>query len=461
VALVLSRRNGAPLGGALFVSNPSRRKRRAAAKKRRAAPKRRRVVRRRKRRNAPKRRRAAPKRRNASKRSAAARKGAATRRRNALKRSRAAKKAAATRRRNTRKGQSRKTARRAYTKRRNALALRTNRRNRRNPRNRRNALALRTNRRNRRNALALRTNRRRRRTRRNPTASESSFRLSGIAQKIYTPVAKILKKIPYVGKPIAAALPTGAYFLAAAATHHYIARPLVGRVYSMVPMGIQSAVAPVTRFIAPAQSFLTGVLVAAILQNKRIPLKPATKKQLAVAVIGSGAVIDALRYYAGSDYSGVEKLYQYNGAYGDGMSYDVIPLGALAVEYNGAQAVDAAACPADFSIEEGEAALAGPGYWKQYFGPPPQRISAGKSPYSNYVGREGHRWGWLISMIGFERFSKIAAMPPQHRVQLLAELKGQAIQLADRQIAQSAASTVPDTGALALDMNGTLFAGAL
>jgi hypothetical protein len=476
MALVLSRRNGAPLGGALFVSNPRNRKnRRNAAKKRRRA--------------APKRRRAAPKRRNMAhaKRSAAAKKAAATRRRNALKRSRAAKKGAATRRRNarkgTRKGMVRKTARRAYSKarktarrvtpkrRRNALAVRVNRRNR---RNRRNASYIKlSNRRNRRNALAVRVNRRNRRNRRN-TATVASFKLSGIAQKVYAPVARLLKKIPYVGKPVAAALPTGIYIVAGMAAHHYVARPLVSMAYSYVPMAVQNAVAPVARFIAPAQSFLTGVLVAALLQNKRIPLNPATKKQLAVALIGAGAAIDTMRYYSGGDLSGAMTLPGYGNAMtipgygaigmelGDGGAYDVIPMGALAAEYSGAHAVDAAACPADLSVEEGEAALNGPGYWRKYFGPPPVRMAtAGRDPHSNLVGRPGHRWGWLIKMIGFERFSKLASISPDARVQLLANLKAQAIQMADAQIAQSSASTVPDTGALAMDMNGVLFAGSM
>jgi hypothetical protein len=374
----------------------------------------------------------------------------------------------------------RKTARRAFSKnrrngmhknRRNALAVRVNRRNRRNRRNasyiklsnRRNGMH-----KNRRNALAMKRNRRNRRN----TATVASFKLSGIAQKVYAPVARILNKIPYVGKPVAAALPTGIYIVAGMAAHHYVARPLVSMAYSYVPMAVQNAVAPVARFIAPAQSFLTGVLVAAVLQNKRIPLKPATKKQLAVALIGAGAAIDTMRYYGGGDLSGAMTLPGYGNAMtipgygaigmdlGDGGAYDVIPMGALAAEYGGAHAVDAASCPADLSVEEGEAALNGPGYWRKYFGPPPMH-AASSTPGSNLAGRPGHRWGWLIKMIGFERFSKLASIGPEARVQLLANLKAQAIQMADAQIAQSSASTVPDTGALAMDMNGVLYAGSM
>jgi hypothetical protein len=473
MALVLSRRNGAPLGGALFVSNPRNRKnRRNAAKKRRTAAK----------------RRAAPKRRNMAhaKRSTAAKKAAATRRRNALKRSRAAKKGAATRRRNARKGirtgLARKTVRSARSKMRKAARLVAPKRRRNGMhKNRRNTVAVRVNRRNRRNrrnASYIKLSNRR--NRRNSAATVASFKLSGIAQKVYTPISRLLKKIPYVGKPIAAALPTGVYFLAGAAAHNYIARPLVSMAYSYVPMAVQSAVAPVARFIAPAQSFLTGVLVAALLQHKRIPLKPATKKQLAVALIGSGAVMDAFRAYGG-DYSGAMTLPGYGNAMtipgygnamtipgygaigmdlGDGGAYDVVPMGALAAEYNGASAADAGACPADLSVEEGEAALSGPGYWRKYFGPPPMH-AASTSMHSNLVGRPGHRWGWLIKMIGFERFSKLASISPDARVQLLANLKAQAIQMADAQIAQAATPSVPDTGALAMDMNGVLYAGAI
>jgi hypothetical protein len=345
------------------------------------------------------------------------------------------------------------------------LAVRVNRRNRRNA----SYIKL-SNRRNRRNAVAMKRNRRNRRN----TATVASFKLSGIAQKVYAPVVNLLKKIPYVGKPVAAALPTGIYFVAGMAAHQLHRSPAGVDGDSYVPMAVQSAVAPVARFIAPAQSFLTGVLVAALLQNKRIPLKPATKKQLAVALIGAGAVMDTMRYYGGGDLSGAMTLPGYGNAMtipgygaigmelGDGGAYDVIPMGALAAEYSGAHAVDAAACPADLSVEEGEAALNGPGYWRKYFGPPPVRMAtAGRDPHSNLVGRPGHRWGWLIKMIGFERFSKLASISPDARVQLLANLKAQAIQMADAQIAQSSASTVPDTGALAMDMNGVLFAGSM
>lgn len=484
MALVLSRRNGAPLGGALFVANPRNRKNRRKAKRST---------------------RKGMARKTARKAFMGKRKkmSAATRKRMSL----AAKKAWRRRKRmGTKKGMARKTSRRAYSRknRRNAVALRTNRRNavalrtnRKNRKNRRNALAVKVNRRNRRNAVALRTNRRNpryiqlmnkrnrrnaryiqlmnkrnrrnRRNRRNTSASLTSFKLGGMANRIYKPIDKLLKKIPLIGKPIAQALPAAAFGVAAGAVHHY-SRPYILR-------GLNAVSPTVARYTSPYLGFLSGVVVASLLQMKWMPGSAALKKQLGAAAVLTGAGYDTANYFGAfsGDMSGIGAYIdpeytphgsqyidpEYNG-YGDGGAYDVMTLGALAMEYNGASPADAASCPADLSVSEGEAALAGPMYWKQSFGPPPHRSAGKMSAYSNLAGREGHRWGWLISMIGFDRFQKIASLSPQARIDLLAQLKAQAITIADAQIAQMNAPTaVADTGALAMDMGGVLYAGAM
>ncbi len=442
MALVLSRRNGAPLGGALFVSNPSRKTRRAAAKKRRSSTS---LT---KRRAAPKRRNIARKRRTSSvarKRNGTKRVSAATRRKISLGVKRANRRNAVALRTNRKR---RSTVKRRST-RRNAVALRSNpkRRSVISRSRRRNAIALRS------NAVALRANRSRRRSRRRNSASSASLPAT-YSMKLLAPIQRLAKKVPVIGKTVAMGLAPLAFGAVAGAVHVYGMR-----LASRYAPGVYGKIAPV--------GYSVGGLVVAglLLAGGKIPLlnkvPAAVRKQVASAALVSGGALDAFRYFQGtsSDFAGIS---EYSGShYGDGMAYDVVPVGGLSEEYSGSQPVDAAACPADLSVEEGEAALAGPGYWKQYFGPPPQRVSGGRSPYSNLAGREGHRWGWLINMIGFERFSKIAAMPPQNRVELLANLKGHAIQIADQQIAQSAASTVPDTSGLALDMNGTLFAGAM
>jgi len=52
--------------------------------------------------------------------------------------------------------------------------------------------------------------------------------------------------------------------------------------------------------------------------------------------------------------------------------------------------------------------------------------------------RPGHRWGCIIKMIGFDRFQRIASLPPQQRMSVIASLKTQVQQAADEQLAMQA-----------------------
>lgn len=114
---------------------------------------------------------------------------------------------------------------------------------------------------------------------------------------------------------------------------------------------------------------------------------------------------------------------------GDGMAYETAPIGAApGSDYGQASLADAHYSGADFSPSEGQALLNGPGAWLKRFGHAPVRhagrVQAGPS---HLAGREGHRWGWLVRMIGWQRAQKIAAMPPKRRVQFLRRLRQAAI----------------------------------
>ncbi len=437
------RTNGAPLSGALFVSNPRRRKRKATKRRRKAATTRRRTTtRRRKKRNtaSAKRRTARHSRLLASrrnraaslKRARAARKAAATRRRNAMKRTLAAKKAAATRRRNaaakrrrrngTKKGMVRKTARRAYMK----------------------------------------TNRSRRRTRRNPMVRRYTKRRNSAIQsfqdKALAPVKRLLGNLPVVGTALSKYVGPLAFGAAAGVVHYYGVK------------AIQRYAPRYAQAIAPVQFTVAGSFVAGLLlMGGKIPglkkVSADTRNKVATAALIVGGGLDTYRALSKSmgDLGAEVPLYNYSGLgvdlsgigvdLGDGGAYDVVPL-PQNMDYSGASMSDAMMAPADLSVEEGNAALAGPASWHAQFGPAPI-VHTRHGAYSPFAGRRGHRFGWLIKLIGFGKFQRLAALPPVQRTAYIAELKQQAIALADAKIAGG------NMGSIGLDIGATMTAGAV
>ena len=421
------------------------------------------------------------------------------------------------RRNGTKKGMKRKTARRAYSKRRNAVALKANRR-RRTARRRRNALAMKVNRRNvvrnRRNALAIKVNRKRRSTRKGMvrrTARRAYTRrrrntasvATAFNNKLTAPVQKLVGKFPVVGK----------------VAKGYVAPVLMGAAVGGVAYGtmhlLQKFAPQVVEKVAPVKFTLTGVVAATALNYAPVGPKKL-RQQLAVGALLVGGALDMYRLlsakmgdlgdmgalyedgytvgdmgdygeyielegaYGALDEDGT--LYSPEAGYGDGGAYDVVPMDGLAAEYGDAELGDAYASPADLSVGEGEAALNGPHHWRHAFGHPPKTKRRIHGAYGPMAGRHGHRWGWLIRLVGFDRFQKLAALPPESRVGLIAKLKAQAQQMADEQIAagqvanasahaaQAVASSAPagETAGLAMDMSGLamdmgtpLFAGSM
>ena len=124
-----------------------------------------------------------------------------------------------------------------------------------------------------------------------------------------------------------------------------------------------------------------------------------------------------------------------NGGFGDGMAYQVAPLGMPDFseghsEYSGASLADALTSGADLSVDEGNAAVLGKHAYLRRFGRPTVRHYAMGAPRgkSHLAGRPGHRWGWLIKMIGFQRFQALAALPPKKRLAVLKKMRASAIQ---------------------------------
>ena len=84
-----------------------------------------------------------------------------------------------------------------------------------------------------------------------------------------------------------------------------------------------------------------------------------------------------------------------------------------------------------------------------------------------------HRWAWLCRLVGFEKASQIAALPPETRLKVLAALKQQALVTVNKALAavpqQSVMSSTLLTDYASLgahgamsptDFGATIFAGA-
>jgi hypothetical protein len=127
--------------------------------------------------------------------------------------------------------------------------------------------------------------------------------------------------------------------------------------------------------------------------------------------------------------------------YGDGMAYEIggfsSPFDDAASAYGSAELADAQHAGADLDVAEGQAACAGPQEWTNRFGHPPHRVNAmGGSPGapSHLAGRRGHRWGWLIKLIGFKKFQRLAALPPKQRLTLIKKMRSAAIITMQREL---------------------------
>jgi len=129
----------------------------------------------------------------------------------------------------------------------------------------------------------------------------------------------------------------------------------------------------------------------------------------------------------------------YGGVYAGGtMDYGA----ACASEYADAMAGDAQYSGADFSAAEGQALMNGPAAWMKRFGKPPKRATGIRSAVSRHAGKEGHRWGWLIKLVGMEKAKQIAALPPEKRLAVIDGLRKQAVaSLANMMATQAAGST--------------------
>lgn len=422
------KRNPAPRSGALYVSNPRKRKKPVRRKKR--TVKKLRVVR---------------KRKNGTKKGQVrktARRAFTTKRRNIAKK----RKTTTTKRKNIAK-------KRVVRKRKNIAKKRVVRKNRRNPvRKRKNIAKKRVVRRKRKNIMRKRKNVMRKRrngtkkgmvrktarrayskrkNRRNPMKKTRIIRHNPMQLSFLKPVEKLVKKIPLIGKHVA---PYTQPALVA----------MIGGAGVAGGMNYVGAVPYSDKVYGNAFGYTLMGLSLAVL-SAVLPVKTATKKALAISFAGAGGALNAAQLMmCGFDLQAcAEQNKQLLGAstasaeavagLGDGMYYEIEPLSGVAVDmagidYETAHYGDASACPHDLSAMESQMAIHGRDAFLGHFGAIPQRMAGEKQYHSAMAGKHGHRWGWLIKSLGYQRFAQLAMLPPMQRKKLIHKLKASAIQ---------------------------------
>jgi len=90
---------------------------------------------------------------------------------------------------------------------------------------------------------------------------------------------------------------------------------------------------------------------------------------------------------------------------------------------------DAAYAPGDFDAQEAQVLMMGPRAFFAKFGQPAHKMShRQKGGVSRHAGQPGHKWGWMVKLVGFKGMQQVASMPVAQRRQFIAQLKAQAQQ---------------------------------
>lgn len=313
-------------------------------------------------------------------------------------------------------------------------------------------------------------NPRRRKNRRNPSGFGAlALRKNPGVLSALDSAGMMVSRVPFVGGflgPKVAPLGLG---LAVGAVHYYALRYLGPKLPDLAAKvgGYLGREAQGYDLGMRAQKFgysIGGVLVATALQiGRRAAPKmfPATTVNvLSTGAMIVGAAVDFIDHKRGGDSSEASMDAEFTGddmalngvAYTggelNGVAYTGGELNGLAYtggDLNGAHMnglhslneaymrasfEDAAYSGADFDAAEGQAMLHGPRAYMAKFGLPAMR-NGRRSGMSSMAGKHGHRWGWLVRMVGWERAAKLAAMPPSKRCAIINQLRGQAKMLVD------------------------------
>lgn len=256
--------------------------------------------------------------------------------------------------------------------------------------------------------------------------------------KVTAPVQRMLKKVPIVGKMLSEVVGfSGPALLGAVSVYPTLqAMRYAG---SYIPERLQ-----------PVSFSIVGAVLATVVG--KLPFgTPSFRKSLSAAMAAAGGAVDFYRWHtnqstvvevqaaetAGLGYAGgmATGVVPYSGGYG-ALEVMAGPSGYGALEiagdYAGAALGDAYWSGGDFSGDEISCAMAGPRHWRRRFGRPARTIyrrggGLRNRAQSGMAGKHGHRWGWLVKLVGFEGMRQIASLPPQQRQRVIASLKQRAL----------------------------------
>ena len=265
----------------------------------------------------------------------------------------------------------------------------------------------------------------------------------------------------------------------AGVAHGFVAPKVHDLLEEYVPYSVDLPM--VGRVSAASFSYtITGVAAGAALSAVGSAFSQPMLRDLGKVAAVSGLVMDVVGLVQKASGSSFGAIYDQGVTYGaisaDGMTYGeiyndgqtyggvvadgMVEYGDVVIgEYGDAMPADAEDSGADFSVAEGEAMIAGPASWFQRFGRAPKRVMGIRSAKSRHAGREGHRWGWLIKLVGPEKAAQIAALPPEKRLRVIADLRRQAVSSLANAMAEQAAGTtganlLPAPQDMGLDLTG-------
>lgn len=262
----------------------------------------------------------------------------------------------------------------------------------------------------------------------------------------------LVSQVPVVGDyvaPFVTPLIAGAVV---AGIHYAVVRYGTNRAIEFLPESVKP-------YVEPFKFTLTGIAAATGVQL--LPLSGSDKTLVSGAALIAGAAFDVIgalmeRFGSADEVGSFSGIGQYAGLgtyAGVGADYSGLAAGApgalagLEADYSDADLCDADYCSADFSDAEGQALLNGAHAWRSTFGQPPSIMGQRQiGAASRHAGKHGHRWGWLIKVVGPGQTSQIAALNPRERQQVIAELRS-AARAAVHAAMNANSSALPDYGA--------------
>lgn len=296
------------------------------------------------------------------------------------------------------------------------------------------------------------------RSRRNKSRRNSRTRRNGLYERGLNVLAQApygVGRIAVLGAEIATAV--GVHLLAAkginaladASGDLAAARNAVAPFgFTLMGLGVKYGLQP-TLNLAHQLPWVGGFVKAA----QQTLISDASLGEVAELAFMVGVALDAYRYFKGtsSTFGALN--------YGDGTAYEIVPYtnqyapmananvmygaieggglmyGAMGghgpmhgLVYGDADLSDAAHCGTDLSGAELSAARSGMHAYATRFPSSGSAATRVAGRPSVNAGREGYRWGWLIKLVGFEKFQQIAALPAGQRCRVIAQLRLQAMQ---------------------------------